>query len=463
MGVAVSNWRLAHAVSLQGQLGVVSAALLPVVLARRLQQGDPDGDVRRALAAFPDQAKAQRVIETYFRAETEAVPTRAALAAMPTVKPGSTLMDLMVLSGFVEIWLAKEGHQGVVGINLLEKMQLSTLGPLYGAMIAGVDYVLMGAGIPKAIPGVLDLFAAGQAAQLKVDVEGALAGEETITRLDPAEFWKGPPPQLKRPQFLAIVSSATLALNLARKSSGKVDGFVVEGDLAGGHNAPPRGPMQLSTEGEPIYGVRDIPDLAKFRELNLPFWLAGNYARPERFREALAEGAAGIQVGTAFAYCNESGIEPALKEMIRARSRVETLSVFTDPVASPTGFPFKVLQHEGTLSAADVYAARTRICDLGYLRLPYRKEDGEVGYRCPAEPVADFIAKGGTEEGAKGRKCLCNGLASTVGLPGYHPGGSVELPLLTAGNDIAGISRFMPANSNSYSAADVIRMLMAEA
>ena len=50
MGVGVSNWRLANAVSSRGQLGVVSGTALDVVLARRLQDGDPGGHMRRALA-----------------------------------------------------------------------------------------------------------------------------------------------------------------------------------------------------------------------------------------------------------------------------------------------------------------------------------------------------------------------------------------------------------------------------
>jgi len=43
MGVAVSGWRLAKAVSSLGQLGVVSGTALDIVLVRRLQQGDPEG------------------------------------------------------------------------------------------------------------------------------------------------------------------------------------------------------------------------------------------------------------------------------------------------------------------------------------------------------------------------------------------------------------------------------------
>ena len=113
-------------------------------------------------------------------------------------------------------------------------------------------------------------------------------------------------------------------------------------------------------------------------------------------------GAAGIQVGTAFAFCEESGIRPDLKQQVFQLSREGKLRVFTDPLASPTGFPFKVVQLPGTLSDAKSLPPRTRLCDLGYLRHAYRKADGTIGYRCPAEPVEDFIRKGGTLEETAG-------------------------------------------------------------
>ena len=49
------------------------------------------------------------------------------------------------------------------------------------------------------------------------------------------------------------------------------------------------------------------------RAVGLPFWLAGSYGSAKRVREALALGAAGVQVGTAFALCRESGIDPLIK------------------------------------------------------------------------------------------------------------------------------------------------------
>lgn len=458
MGVAVSNWRLARTVSRLGELGVISGTLLAVMLARRLQAGDLGGEMRRALEHFPMPGVAERVIADHFVPGGKNAGAPFRLTPLPTLRQGAALTELTVAANFVEVFLAKEGHPGAVGINLLEKVQLATLPSLYGAMLADVDYVLMGAGIPRAIPGALDRFAAGEAAELKIDVGGAVPGEEFVARFDPQSFAGGPPARLRRPQFLAIVSSATLALTLTKKSNGRVDGFVIEGDVAGGHNAPPRGPLQLSTGGEPVYGPRDVPDLAKFRELGLPFWLAGSYARPEKLAEALRLGAAGIQVGTAFAFCEESGIEPALKrEAIRA-SRAGTARVFTDPVASPTGFPFKVVAMPGTLSDPELYAERERICDLGGLRQPYRKEDGSLGYRCAAEPVADYERKGGSAADAAGRKCLCNALAATVGM-GQSRAGSDELALVTAGNEISELARVVPAGAEHYHAEDVIRYL----
>lgn len=458
MGVAVSNWRLARAVSRMGELGVISGTLLAVILARRLATGDPEGDVRRALAHFPIAGVAERVIENHFVPGGKAAGAAFKGIAMPTLESPTALVELTMAANFVEVFLAKEGHAGAVGINLLEKIQLTTLPSLYGAMLADVDYVLMGAGIPRAIPGTLDRLAVGDAAELKIDVEGALPGEEFVSRLDPAAYFGGVPPRLRRPQFLAIVSSATLAMTLAKKSNGRVDGFIVEGTPAGGHNAPPRGPMQLDALGEPIYGARDVPDLAKIRDLGLPFWLAGAQATPEKLAEALRLGATGIQVGTAFAFCAESGIEPALKREAIRLSRAGTARVFTDPAASPTGFPFKVLSVPGTLSEAEAYGARERICDLGYLRQAYRKDDGTIGYRCAAEPVDDFVRKGGTVDDTVGRKCLCNGLVATVGA-GQRRGGQAEVPLVTAGDEVANLARLIPAGADEYAAADVLNYL----
>jgi NAD(P)H-dependent flavin oxidoreductase YrpB (nitropropane dioxygenase family) len=460
MGVGVSNWQLARAVSRLGHLGVVSGTALPGILARRLQFGDIDGKLRYAFQYFPIPEIAKRVFDYYFIPGGKAPSAPLKPSPKPTIKPEASFAELAVVASFVEVFLAKDGHNGLVGINLLEKMQVMTLVTLFGAMLAGVDYVLMGAGIPRSIPGVLDQMAKGELAELKMDVEGALPKEDFFSVFDPKSFCGAYLKTLKRPVFLGIVASATLAMTLARKSTGRVDGFVVEGETAGGHNAPPRGPLRLSSNGEPIYGPRDVPELCKIKAIGLPFWLAGSYGQPEKLAEALSLGAAGIQVGTAFALCEESGLSPELKQQAIALIRTGQAHVFTDPVASPTGYPFKVLKMKGTLSEKDLYTARTRVCDLGYLRHLYRKPDGTIGYRCPAEPVEDYVRKGGDIKDTVGRKCICNCLPANVSLGQIRPGNKKELALVTAGNDIEHVTRYLKPGCDSYSAEEVIKYLL---
>ncbi len=460
MGVAVSSWRLARAVSARGQLGVVSGTAIDTVVARRLQLGDPDGQLRAAFDAFPIRDVAARVWDRYFIKGGKAPGARYKSKPLPSIEMPVRLLDLIVLSNFAEVHLAKAGHTGPVGINLLEKVQLPNLASLFGAMLAKVDVVLMGAGIPRSIPAVLDHFAAGEPAQLRIDVAGALPGEEFYTRFDPRPYWPDGLTGLERPMFLAIVSSATLAMTLARKSAGKVDGFVVEGSTAGGHNAPPRGPLTLDAAGEPVYGPRDAPDLEQIGALGLPFWLGGSYGDATKLEQAIALGAQGIQVGTAFAFCDESGISPQLRRAALRAAREGSVKVVTDPYASPTGFPFKVLQLAGTVSNADEFAMRDRVCDLGYLRQCYRVDDGTVGYRCPGEPLDDYLRKGGHATDTVGRKCVCSGLVSAVGYGQIRHSGVVEPSLVTAGDDAARIHRFLRAGRDSYSADDVLDSLL---
>ena len=461
MGVAVSNWVLARAVSELGQMGVVSGTALAPALARRLQLGDSGGNLRRALASFPFPEISQRILADYFIERGKPAGTPFKPVAMPALQSRRALVELNVAANFVEVFLAKEGHSGPVGINYLEKIQLPTLPSLFGAMLAGVDYVLMGAGIPRAIPGVLDRFASGATAELRVDVAGAGPEENFVTQFDPREFCGKAPPELPRPKFIGIISSSVLALTLAKKASGRVDGFVVEGSTAGGHNAPPRGELQLSSSGEPIYGSRDCVELGKLRDLGLPFWLAGSYGRPGKLAEALAQGAAGVQVGTAFAFCDESGLTPEIKREALALSRRHEARVFTDPRISPAGFPFKVAQVAGTISDPIVRSNRRCVCDLGYLRQVYRKSNGKIGYRCAAEAPITFLRKGGRIEEIEGRGCLCNALMAAVGLGQLHSDQTEEPAVVTAGDDLVTIAEFIPEGQDSYTVADVLERLLA--
>lgn len=459
MGAGVSGWLLARTVSRLGHLGVVSGTALDLVLARRLQCGDAGGHLRRALAQFPSQTAASRVLTQYYLPGGK--PVRRPFRPVPifTASPTIAQQELAVIAGFAEVWLAKEGHTGLVGINFLEKIQLPLLSTLYGAMLAGVDYVLVGAGIPREIPGVLDQLARHEPVSIRLHVEGARAEDEYRLHFDPRLVLPEPRPAVRRPKFLAIVASSTLAMTLAKKATGQVDGFVVEGPTAGGHNAPPRGEPQLNARGEPVYGEKDVVDLAKIRALGLPFWLAGSYGHPEQVQAARAMGAAGVQVGTAFAFCEESGMAPELKAAVLERVQRGEADIFTDPLASSSGFPFKVVTVEGTLSESEVYARRPRLCDLGYLRHVYKRPDGSLGYRCPAEPVELYVKKGGAAEETVNRKCLCNGLMATIALAQRQRTGYLEPPLVTAGDDVKQLAHFLRGKT-SYTAQEVIQYLL---
>ncbi len=453
MGIAVSDWRLANAVARAGQLGVVSGTAIDGVLVRRLQRGDEGGHVRRALAAFPVPEFADRLLDRYFVEGGIPADQPFKRGPMPRERQSALGEDLLVLANFVEVHLAREGHDSPVGINFLEKIQVPTLASIFGAILGGVDYVLMGAGIPRAIPRVIGELSAGMPSSLRFEVKGA-TGESPDVVFDPERYLVGGS-QLSRPDFLGIVSSHVLATMLARLDS-PADGFVVEGETAGGHNAPPRGKATFTDDGQPVYSDRDRADLESMRNLGLPFWLAGGQATPEALQRALDEGAAGIQVGTAFAFCEESGLDPDLRREVVTQALNGEAAVFTDPVASPTGFPFKVV------TTPTPEPERERVCDLGYLRVAYERDDQSIGWRCPAEPVDQYVRKGGAIEDTEGRKCLCNALMANIGLGQVRDAGTVEHPIITAGDDLDSIRRFLPAGASSYSAADVISRLLAQ-
>ncbi len=469
MGVDISNWQLAKAVSSAGgrtggkTMGVVSGTGIAIVVARRLQDGDKGGHLRRAFDAFPYPEMAERVWDAWFinGGRPEGQPYHS--IPMVNFKLRQDVSELIVCANFAEVWLAKEGHKGIVGINYLEKIQAPRLPEILGAMIGGVDVVLMGAGIPHQVPGVLDSFAAYKPASYYLDVEGATSREFAMT-LNPASLV---PEKLigriNRPAFFAIASTNILAQYLSdpRRTTGRVDGFIMEGPTAGGHNAPPRDRTKFNERGEPVYGEKDVVDLKKMRQLGVPFWVAGSYAHPQKLAEALAEGATGCQFGSIFALCQESGLRDDLKrEVIRLAFRRQ-LDVVADPNCSPSGFPFNVVQLPRTMSDRTVTDARTRVCDIGYLRHAYKTDRGGVAFRCPSEPVDTYLRRGGKIEDTVGRQCLCNGLMSTAGVGQLHHEGE-EPPIVTLGRNTDFIHDLIDNEHECYTALDALSYLLKE-
>ena len=111
MGVAVSSWQLANAVARSGQLGVVSGTALDGVVARVLQDGDPGGHVRRAIAHFPVPEIAERVLAAYYPQES-AEALRAAQQMM-----ASSLLDPSM------DWAEAERLADLTDFNVLPEFQ----------------------------------------------------------------------------------------------------------------------------------------------------------------------------------------------------------------------------------------------------------------------------------------------------------------------------------------------------
>ncbi len=461
MGVGVSSWQLARAVSEKKQIGVVSGTAMDATMVRKLQLGDPGGHIRRALKAFPGVEISKRILDTYFKTQGKAPDEPYTNKPMVGVNPGRPTLELLVASGFTEVFLAKDGHNGWVGVNFLQKIQTPLLASLYGAMLAGVNIVLVGAGIPMELPRVIDGLCGAEAVDMKLQVHGAENGGAFKVTFDPKDVFDEPPRPLPRPKFFPIVSSVSLASIMIRKCPGGIDGLVIELPTAGGHNAPPRGKGPRSERGEPVYAEKDRVDLEAVRALGVPFWMAGSFGHPAKLRSALDAGAAGIQAGTLFALADESGLRDDLKDWIRQSCLTGEPDIFTDPVASPTGFPFKVLSKPESISDRSAYEQRHRVCDLGYLREAYVKPDGAIGWRCSAEPVDAYERKGGKPTDTEGRKCLCNGLMANIGFAQWRRDGSgEESPLITCGDDFSGVRDMLRNGASGYTAADAVDYLL---
>jgi NAD(P)H-dependent flavin oxidoreductase YrpB (nitropropane dioxygenase family) len=378
------------------------------------------------------------------------------------------IIELLIATGFAEVWLAKEGHQGRIFINFLNKIELPLVYVLYGAMLAGVDGIVVGAGNPEGLPALCRALAGHEPVAHKISLLYRETGEEALMAFDPEQIAGGKftTQPLAKPAFLAIVSLEELVKALAESPSLPPDGFIIEHHTAGGHNANPAGPMVKDALGQPIYGIRDEADLAAIRATGLPFWLAGGFGSRDKFQAALVAGANGIQAGTVFAMAEESGMKPEYRSAILTaiKNGAEDADLVHTSTFSPTGFSFKVVQIQDTLSEEDIYANRRRICDIGLLQQRgFNKpdEDGQrtIFQRCPAGPIDAYVKNRGLAHNTDERRCLCNGLLSCVGLGQVKEihGEVVEEPaIVTLGNHLDGVRRLSRQGQTRYHVQDVV-------
>ncbi len=498
MGVYVSNWRLAKAVASErvGEtVGTGSGTALDVVYVRLLQLGDPGGHARRALAALDTTCHTDighRICERFFIEGGKPADARFRSAPMHVVhaagggllrtlpnNAGSVhlslaedVIELLIATGFAEVWLAKEGHDGNIFINFLNKIEMPLIYVMYGAMLAGVDGIIVGAGNPDGLAAVCSRLASHEPVTHPVSVLYRDAGEEFLLAFDPHTVTGGSltTTPIRRPAFLAIVSLEDLVQALVRSESQSPDGFIIENYTAGGHNANPVGPLRRDALGQPIYGPKDNPDLAVIQATGLPFWLAGGYGSHSGLAEAQALGACGVQAGSIFAMAEESGMKPDYRSAIlnELKSGRDDAALVRTTIFSPTGFSFKVVQIKQTLSEQDVYEDRRRVCDIGLLQQIGLSSAGEDGtrtlfQRCPAGPIDTYINKRGLQRNTEERRCLCNGLLACVGLGQVkeQAGELVEEPaIVTLGDHLDGVRRLSRQGQTHYWASDVVRDIL---
>ena len=122
---------------------------------------------------------------------------------------------------------------------------------------------------------------------------------------------------LKEAGILVVGTATTVREGLVLEERG-VDAVVGQGSEAGGH----RGTFIGDFESALVGAMALVPQLAD--SLSVPVVAAGGIMDGRGLAAALVLGAEGVQMGTAFLPCTESGIHPKYKEAVLAAESEET-------------------------------------------------------------------------------------------------------------------------------------------
>ena len=328
MGVGVSLYPLAKAVAREGGLGIISSACLDRLLSKRNN----------------------KKLNTY-----EAV--------------------------YEEVSLSKI-ENGFAGINIMAALQRDYNDSVRGALDAGADAIISGAGLPLNLPAIQ-------------------------------------PP--KDTALIPIVSSAR-ALDIICKKWEKLgyrpDAVVLEGPLAGGHLGFRIDQVDLeSNRLENL--LPPVKDLA-MKNGNIPVIVAGGIYTHEDIVRFMAMGADGVQMGTRFLATEESSATEAYKRAV-VLAQEEDIVVAHRP-GSPCGLPFRVIK-QSPMYVSSLKRLRPPKCDKGYVLM----KDAEGKYTiCPAKQDNENYF------------CICNGLLSSGG---YNP--DKEESLFTVGSNACRVNKII--------------------
>jgi nitronate monooxygenase len=332
MGVGVSLYPLACAVAAEGGLGIISSACLDRIVSKR------NG----------------KKVNSYEAA-------------------------------YEEISLAK-AKGGLAGINIMVALLRDYEDSVRGAIDAGADVIISGAGLPLSLPSIQ-------------------------------------PP--RDTALIPIVSSAR-ALDLIcrkwEKAGYRPDAVVLEGPLAGGHLGFK--PEQMDLESNKLENLLPPVKEVAIKYGDFPVIVAGGIYTREDIVRFIEMGAGGVQMGTRFLATEESSASREYKEAVVSAGQ-EDIVVAIDP-GSPCGLPFRVVK-QSPMYQSSMKKLRKPKCDKGYVLL--KDSEGKFS-KCPAK------------ESNEHHFCICNGLLSSAG---YNR--EVEEPLYTVGTNADKVDAIVPVSA----------------
>ena len=282
---------------------------------------------------------------------------------------------------YEEVSLAK-ADGGFAGINIMAALMRDYNDSVKGALDAGADFIISGAGLPLTLPAIQ-------------------------------------PP--KDTALVPIVSSAR-ALEIICKKWERLgyrpDAVVLEGPLAGGHLGFRLD--DIDSESNKLENLLPpVKDMA-VKYGDIPVIVAGGIYTHADILRFLDRGADGVQMGTRFLATEESSATAAYKDAV-VQAKDEDILVAHDP-GSPCGLPFRVIK-QSPMYVSSLQRLRKPKCDKGYVLL---KDAKGVFSVCPAK------------ESNEHHFCICNGLLSSAG---YNP--EKEEALYTVGTNASRIDKIL--------------------
>lgn len=283
-------------------------------------------------------------------------------------------------AAYEEVSLAKAGG-GFAGINIMVALMRDYEDSVRGALDAGADAIISGAGLPMNLPAIQ-------------------------------------PP--RDTALIPIVSSARALELICRKWERlryRPDAVVLEGPLAGGHLGFKMD--QIDVDSNRLENLLPpVKDMA-IKYGDFPVIVAGGIYTHEDILAFFAQGADGVQMGTRFLATEESSATDAYKQAV-VDARQEDILVAYDP-GSPCGLPFRLIR-QSPMYVSALKRLRQPKCNKGYVLM---KDDNGAFTRCPAK------------ESNEHHFCICNGLLSSAGCE------DKEEPLYTVGSNAYRVDRLM--------------------